>query len=276
MLDVHVRYGHSTAKALYQVFVAPMVCNASSRAPTRHNSKDLLYRQRPYASPSLRRSFAQSAILETKTREPERRTQKWDEEITAKLIQLVDPETNQLPRDPVTQELIDSTRTRYDVLNTLDRTTHRLVQLSPDEPDNRRFVPVCKIVNKKEAFDQEKRKKTQAKERHKESVKANTVKTLELNWAIDGNDLAHRLERVGEFLSDGRKVEIVLAAKKRGRKATQAECQDVLGKIQRTLAAVPGAKEVKPLDGKLGSFATMVLQGRALAQSQLRSEDSAD
>jgi len=126
---------------------------------------------------------------------------------------------------------------------------------------------VCKIIDKKEAFDAEKRKKAQQKEVRKERKVLQSVKTLELNWAIDGNDLGHRLEKVGGFLGEGRKVEIVLAAKKQGRKATRAECEGVLGRIREAVAEVQGAKEVS-MEGKVGGFVTMMLQGKPLPQDK--------
>lgn len=163
------------------------------------------------------------------------------------MIQLVDAQTDALG-PPVT---------RYDVLNSLDLKTHRLVQLSNAD------VPVCKIVSKKEEYAADKRKKEQQKEVRAAAAKERSVKTLELNWAIDGNDLAHRLEKVKVFLEEGRKVEIVLAAKKRGRKASREECEGVLARIRELVAGVKGVKEAKPLEGVLGGFATMVYQGKA-------------
>ena len=169
--------------------------------------------------------------------------------------------------DPETNTLLDEgePRTRYDVLKSIDKKTHRLVQLSPDEEgkDPRYAIPVCKVISKKEMYEQDRRKKTQAKEKAKESAKVGSVKTLELNWAIDGNDLGHRLERVAEFLGEGRRVEIVLAAKKRGRKASTAECEGVLKRIEGVAEEVRGASVLKALEGKVGGFGTMVLQGKA-------------
>ncbi|KAK5119045.1 hypothetical protein LTR62_000256 [Meristemomyces frigidus] len=260
-----LRHSVGARQALYHVFVQPaLLSSQSTQGGLQHITKQLSQLCRTRRHPQLR-CFSQSAARLSKTREPEKRNQKWDEEITARVIQLLDPETNQLPRDPETNEITNITHTRYDILKALDRNTHRLIQLTPDEPGNRNFIPLCKIVSKKEMFDAEKKRKVQSKERQKESAKANTVKTLELNWAIDANDLSHRLEKVEGFLGEGRRVEIVLAAKKRGRKATQLECDGVLSKIQGTLAAVPGAKELRPLDGKVGGFATIVLQGSVIA-----------
>ena len=111
-------------------------------------------------------------------------------------------------------------------------------------------------------YVQEQKKKAEAKSAKKISAMSSSVKTMELNWAIDGNDLGHRLDRMKEFLGEGRKVEVVLAAKKRGRKASTSECEDVLNRIKGAVDAVPGAKEAKPIDGKKGQFCTILLQGK--------------
>lgn len=181
------------------------------------------------------------------------RTQKWNEEIKARIIQLVDPETERL-EEPVT---------RYDVLKNLDLKTHRLVQLTPDDPGDRNAIPVCKIINKHESYQAEKRKKAAQKESKQIAAKERSIKTLELNWAIDGNDLGHRLDKMRSFLAEGRRVEVVLASKKRGRKATSAECEEVLRKIRGVADGVPGARESKAMDGKVGGVVTLTFQGRA-------------
>ncbi|KAK4546365.1 hypothetical protein LTR36_002042 [Oleoguttula mirabilis] len=246
-------HASSSLQALYRVFVLPtlsksppLLRRAGRQAP-------------PPPQPQHQRPFSASAPHAVKTRAPEERAHKWDEEIRARLLYFVDPETGKREEEP---------RTRYDVLNTLNRQTHRLVQLSPDQPGNRDFIPVCKVVSKKEQYETEQRAKKAVKEKKAESNKVNSVKTLELNWAIDGNDLGHRLERVAGFLGEGRRVEIVLAAKKQGRKATGPECEGVVKRILETVGAVPGARELKPLDGKMGGFATIVLQGRAPGQGK--------
>ena len=193
-----------------------------------------------------------------KTRAPEQRTQKWDEEITARIITLVDPETNKLSEP----------RTRFDVLNTLDRKEYRLVQVDSDHdaPGTGASIPICKIVSKKSQFEQDRRKKKAQKEQAKKSSVESSTKTLELNWAIDLNDLGHRLDRMAEFLGEGRKVEIILAVKKRGRKASMAECQEVLKRIRSTVDGVVGAREMKDMQGKIGAFSTLFFQGSAQAK----------
>jgi len=121
---------------------------------------------------------------------------------------------------------------------------------------------VCKIINIKDAYLASQRTKENQKSKRKASLLSNSIKTLELNWAIDSNDLSHRLERIQQFLEEGRKVEVVLAAKKKGRKASEEECREVLGKIKEVLGRVEGAKEVRAMEGKVGGFAMVRLQGK--------------
>lgn len=210
---------------------------------------------------------------QVKTRAPEVRTERWNEEITSPFVYMVDPQTNNLYVDPVTKEL-PRPQTRYDVLSRLNLGEQRLVEVSQLEDGS----AVCKIVNKKDAYAQERRKKAEAKDRKKAEATANSLKTLELNWAMDQNDLGHRLGRIAAFLAEGRKVDIILAAKKKGRKATEGECNEVLAKIRKTVDSVNGAKETKPMEGRLGGFVTLSFQGRMLqqqtAQSSVNSQEA--
>lgn len=257
MASKHISHGGSPIKALYTIFVQPNLSTNRQRlarnlpAPQQYltnQTRSFTCTSRPSAAVA-----GGTAGNKRAARAPEVRTQKWNEEITARILQLVDPETKTL------SERV----TRYEVLRDLDQRTHRLVQLTPDDPEDRHFVPVCKIVSKKEAYESEKKKKTAQKEVKQAAAKERSIKTLELNWAIDGNDLAHRLEKVRTFLEEGRRVEVVLASKKRGRKATLAECEGLLEKIRGVADEVGGAKVLKEFEGKMGGFATIVYQGRA-------------
>lgn len=240
-------------QALYRTFVLP------SLSKTAHGQFIPTTSRR---HPCHARAFSITATRLAKPREPEIRTQRWDEEITAKVIYLVDPETNKILTEP---------RARFDILRSLNRNTHRLVQFESEHDG----IPVCKIVNKKEAYERERKQKQEAKERKKLEAAPKSLKTLELNWAMDPNDLGHRLDKVTEFLSEGRKVEIILASKKKGRKASAEECEVVLQKIRKTVDGVDGAKEAKNMEGKVGGFATLFFQGRPpqqLAAAQVRDE----
>ena len=114
-------------------------------------------------------------------------------------------------------------------------------------------------MSKKEIYEQERVKRDQKVAARKNS--ADNAKTIELNWAIAEGDLAHRMKRVEEFLGQGRKVEVVLAKRKGGRKASVEECEGLVGRIQDVVGRVEGAKVGKSMEGKLGGVATLFLEG---------------
>ncbi|KAI7525644.1 hypothetical protein KC343_g21189, partial [Hortaea werneckii] len=156
------------AQALYRILVPRTLTLSRPNHITSHQAS-LLRSRTPHAAT---RAFSNTPSRFAKSRPPEERTQKWDDEITAKVIYLIDPETNRRENEP---------RTRWDVVRGVDRKTHRLIQLSPDEPNNPDFVPVCKVQSKKEAYEQEKQRKQSQKENKAKSAKMSSVKTLELN-----------------------------------------------------------------------------------------------
>jgi translation initiation factor IF-3 len=140
----------------------------------------------------------------------------------------------------------------------MDRKTQSLVVVAPGEPG---VPPICKIMDKKAMRDAEKAK---VKNARSSTV---TTKTIELNWAIDGNDLKHRLERMKEFLGKGWRVEILMAAKRKGRKASEEEGRELMERIKEAVGSVEGARETKPMEGKVLGTATIYAEGKA-AQKQ--------
>jgi translation initiation factor IF-3 len=145
------------------------------------------------------------------------------------------------------------------VLNSIDRRYETLVMVAaasfhPDSDET--AYPICKIQSKKALREAEK-----ARSKKKELPSA-TVKTIELNWAIDPHDLQHRLQRIKEFLSKGWRVDIIMAGKKRGRKATLEEMKAVVEKIREATKEVEGSKEWRDMDGNFGAAATIYLVGK--------------
>jgi translation initiation factor IF-3 len=132
-------------------------------------------------------------------------------------------------------------------LRDVDDKTHYVEQLTPDDPEDPDYMPVCRIVDKKEEYEVQKGRKVAAKAAKQRSAKSSAAgaKTVELSWAIDAHDLSHRLGRIKEFLSEGRRVEVAIAKKKRGRLATTEECENVLRSLKETVESVPGARELK-------------------------------
>lgn len=220
------------AQALYRVFIQPALSAPLPRP---------ICRSPP---PTIPRPPLFQARYAGKYRPPVARTHKYDEEIGSAYVNLVDDSGT----------FHQSVRMR-DVLRDFNRDTHHLVAVSPADPNDPSSLPTCKILSKESL-----REAQRAKAKPKKTV-ADLMKQLELNWAIDANDLNHRLKKMGEFLAKGMRVEVVFAPKKRGRKATAAEIEDVVKKVRSTAAESKGEEMKKP-EGKLGEVLTMFFEGK--------------
>ncbi|KAH8599818.1 hypothetical protein B0O99DRAFT_480932, partial [Bisporella sp. PMI_857] len=143
------------------------------------------------------------------------------------------------------------------VLSDIDLKTHMLVIVQPGE--DLRDPPICKILDKKEMYQREKAKKKSSKFN---SNPAATKKTIELNWALEKNDLNHRILRMKEFLAKGYKLEVGLAPKRRGKQATVEEAQELIKKIQKAVEEVEGSKQIQPMQGKLLGVAVLSFEGK--------------
>lgn len=134
-----------------------------------------------------------------------------------------------------------------------------LVIVQPsDEPGK---PPICKIIDKKEMYNKE-------KERKKKLKSSATSKTIELNWALDGNDLKHRIVRMQEFLGKGYKLEVVLAPKRKGRVATEEEAEELLRNIRAAVEEVKGSRETATMSGTLLATATLFFEGKIQKQTK--------
>lgn len=228
---MYTRHLATPAQALYRVFVQPALS-----APL----------QRPvHRAPSILPSTLSSQVRHAgKYRPPVARTHKYDEEIGYTHINLVDESGT----------FHESLRLK-NVLRDFDRTTHHLVAVGPANPNDPASIPTCKILSK-ESLREAERAKLKPKK-----TPTDLMKQLELNWAIDSNDLNHRLKKMGEFLAKGMRVEVVLAPKKRGRVATDAEMQDVIRKVRNAAEEFQGV-ENKKAEGKHGHVFTMFFEGK--------------
>ncbi|MCJ1431240.1 hypothetical protein MMC27_000591 [Xylographa pallens] len=150
-----------------------------------------------------------------------------------------------------------------DILASIDRKTHFVQQVSP--VDNPEFpIPVCKIIDKKESREQERARAKAIKS----SQQAASAKKLELSWGIGKHDLEHRMNKVREFLEDGRRVEIVVGASRRkgqAKKAAKIEAQEAAETFKTIREAVAGIDDVtewKPMVGSVGTMATLYLEAK--------------
>jgi len=168
-----------------------------------------------------------------------------DEDIVHRWVQLKDAQTGKLKE----------AQTLLSILSTIDRDTHVVRQLGT--PPN---APVIVEITTLEAL----RSRIQAKEASQaaaaKSLRESKPKQIELNWAISGHDLDMKMKQLREFLDKGKKVEVLLAAKKRQRRATPEEAQEVIKHIRKTIAEIDRCKEIAPMDGNIGGQALMVVQ----------------
>ncbi|ERF74324.1 hypothetical protein EPUS_02011 [Endocarpon pusillum Z07020] len=132
----------------------------------------------------------------------------------------------------------------HSTISRLRRGDEYLVQISKVDEDG---MAICRIMTKADLLKQKKDKERMQQE-HKKSLKQSVPKQIELNWAIGPNDLEHKMTQMKGFIKDGKKVEVVLASKKRQRQATPEEGQEVLRKVKEKLAEAD-AIEIKEMQG---------------------------
>ncbi|KAI9790716.1 MAG: hypothetical protein M1816_004857 [Peltula sp. TS41687] len=171
-----------------------------------------------------------------------------DEEIRGPMIHLVNSEGT-----------LDPPTSLRSVLLSIDRRESYVLQVAEPQPD---MLAVCKIKNKQEVYRRE-RARRQAQKTRRKTNPALMAKELELNWAIDANDLGHRLNKLQEMLGKGMRIDIILAGKKKGRRATSDEAELVIRRIRERVEMIEGAKEWKPMEGKLLEQVTLFVEGKA-------------
>ncbi|KAL2357471.1 hypothetical protein BJ546DRAFT_964253 [Cryomyces antarcticus] len=241
---MHTRPLTASGQALYRVFVRPELSVSPIRINTKLSPPPQPCQRQPIPH-SHGRAFSHTPRLGFKVRAPVNRTQLYDEEIASQIVLVVDEAGKLQPP-----------QTRFDVLRSFDRKTHHLVQVSPLSPSG--DPPTCKILAKQSLREAERAKQKALTKKTPEQ----TTKQLELNWAIDSNDLGHRMKRMKEFLEQGKRVEVVLAGKRQGRKASLTEAQEIVRAIRERAEEVEGVKEWRKMDGQVGAMATLFFEGK--------------
>ena len=144
------------------------------------------------------------------------------------------------------------------LLSSIDRSSEVVRQLAAQGPNpNTAVVEVQEISALLKMVAQ----RDQAVRELEKSRKDQKAKQIELNWAISGNDLELKLKQMEQFLDKGKKVEVVLASRKRQRKAEEDEAQTLMKKLRERIEEV-GAKEMK-LEGRLLGQAMMTVQKKS-------------
>jgi translation initiation factor IF-3 len=165
-----------------------------------------------------------------------------DEHIRARQVQVVNE-----------SGALSSPMTLGDALKSFDRNEHFLLQVAPETWEQ---PAVCKILSKSQHREQLRAKAVAAKI----SKAANAPpKQIELNWAIDPNDLSRKLKQMESFLEKGRKVEFLLTRKPRKRLATLDEARNLLRSIKQRIQEI-GAAEVRPTEGHILRQVTMIVE----------------
>jgi len=251
-----------TSRALYRVFVAPNLRASTSipllyapafapSAPSFIAAPSLTsrtsIRTKQYAKDTRRRALSDYYVI--------------DAAIEADYVNLVDEERGFHKDVPIKEALAS-----------FNKVTHHLVQMTPGKVDEHGRVdpenlPTCRIVSKMDLRAQHERKLETERRQAKGHSKGPAPKSLELNWAIAGGDLKHRLEKMKDFLREGRKVELMLGPKKRGRKATAEEANTVIKAVRVAVAECKGAGEVKS-EGAVGGVMTIVFEGRKMEEKK--------
>ncbi|KAF2758900.1 hypothetical protein EJ05DRAFT_509790 [Pseudovirgaria hyperparasitica] len=147
------------------------------------------------------------------------------------------------------------------LLRKTERIQEHVILLKPADKNNLDSLPVCKLVTKTELRKLQHRAQELEKLRKKQE-KANKGKMLEIGWGTDNHDLVNtKMKYFKEFLSSGKKVEVVLL-KKAGKKVPDHEyCQHVLDTVRATAAEIEGTKEYKSQEGALGRELMLFYQG---------------
>jgi translation initiation factor IF-3 len=172
-----------------------------------------------------------------------------DRAILARYVRITLPEGGSSPPEPL-----------QSALSRVRQGTEHLVQISKVDDDG---VAICRIMTVADLLKQKKEKERVQKE-HKKSLKQSVPKQLELNWGIGSNDLEHKLTQLKDFIENGKKVEVVLASKKRQRQATPEEGVEVLRKVRAKLAEA-GGKEIKEMQGgQVGRHTVLTMRKKGL------------
>lgn len=160
-----------------------------------------------------------------------------DEDIKSQFVQVVSETTNKLlPPEPPSS-----------ILKKIDRKSYFLVECVKPTPD----IPysICKIVDKREAREFEKNKARPIKSLD------STKKILQLSWSTEDHDFQRKIELLGQFIAEGRRVTLLLEKKKKGRSAEPQDPMQAIALIDKLLDCVKGlegAREYRQREGEVG------------------------
>lgn len=155
-----------------------------------------------------------------------------------------------------------------EALRDVNREHMVLRQIGKSDGTKPAIVETCS----KESLAEELRKRDERVAETKKNARLSKPKQVELNWAIGGHDLDIKMKQLTEFVEKGKKVEILLASRKRQRRATFEEAQALHKRIRDTVAEI-GAKEIKPMEGAIGAQAMMTVQKLKTKEQKMEEGD---
>ncbi|KNG45806.1 translation initiation factor if-3 [Stemphylium lycopersici] len=263
-----------TSRALYRVFIAPTLRSTTSVpliyapafAPASSNPTSLV-------SSSSTPSLGPRTTIRTKKYTKDTRRHALsdyyviDNAIEADDINLVDEDGKFHSNVPLDE-----------ALTSFNKMSHHLVQMTPGKVDefgqaDPQNLPTCRVISKMDLRAQHEKKLETLRRQAKGQGAGPTPKSLELNWAIASGDLKHRLEALKRFLREGRKVEILLGPKRKGRQATPDEAEAVMKALGDAVGECKGAGEVKR-EGQVGAVMTVVFEGRKVEKKEQQKKDA--
>ena len=248
----HVRNLVTTLEALRRVFHLPLISLSPLQCQLPRSTSLYTVQWRRITTFSGGRTFKTIGRFGPKNTQ---RGPPLDEDISSYQVSIVDSEGS-----------LKEPEALLKILHSIDRDKFFVVQVSPQEAPG---IPVCKIVEK-HAF----RKAERAKSKAAKNPQA-TAKQLELSWGIGPNDLGHRLNKMQQFLKEGKRVEILVSPRKKTRSFTKDEAQVVVQRIRNRIARIEGAKEWREMSGNVGESVTIYVEGKAKkATEEEQAEDA--
>lgn len=189
--------------------------------------------QRPHFHTIQQRGFSLSAVARANTFQ--------DEDIVATKVLLINYETGELSKDPVSPR---------EILARIDRNRFILRQVA-DARDG--LPPVCKLMSKKDLF-------ARAKSQSKAKTKSQTAvqKRISITWLVTPNDLSHKIKQARKALAKGGKgstVEVDIVTRK-GRgfaSGTREDKMKLIDSIDRQMQGSEDGEEGGNLEGSPGS-----------------------
>ena len=146
------------------------------------------------------------------------------------------------------------------LLSRLDPRTQTVVQLSKPRTQSQAVVQITSLQELRDRF----RAEQEAEKLLRVARRDTKPKQLEVNWAISEHDLELKLKQLEQFVEKGKRVEILLASKRKQRRAELVEAETLLQKLRDKVADID-AKEVAPMEGKVLGQAMVVVQKKGKA-----------